>query len=150
MQLMEVFADLAALVIEHNQLVEEARNTQILEATEKLQAALLSSISHDLRTPLVSVIGVLSSLQEEGINLDDASKSKLIQVAREQAEYLNHIITNLLDVSRVEAGVVKISRQFSDVQDLIGAALEQMSRRIRGRPVIVEIPIEFPFISVDF
>ena len=150
MQLMEVFADLAALVIEHNQLVEEARNAQILEATEKLQAALLSSISHDLRTPLVSVIGVLSSLQEEGINLDDASKSKLIQVAREQAEYLNHIITNLLDVSRVEAGVVKISRQFSDVQDLVGAALEQMSSRIHGRPVTVEIPIEFPFISVDF
>jgi len=150
MQLMEVFADLAALVIEHNQLVEEARNAQILEATEKLQAALLSSISHDLRTPLVSVIGVLSSLQEEGINLDDASKSKLIQVAREQAEYLNHIITNLLDVSRVEAGVVKISRQFSDVQDLVGAALEQMSSRIRGRPVTVEIPIELPFISVDF
>jgi two-component system sensor histidine kinase KdpD len=150
MQFMEVFADLAALVIEHNQLVEDARNTQILEATEKLQAALLSSISHDLRTPLVSVIGVLSSLQEESINLNEAAKSKLIQVAREQAEYLNHIITNLLDVSRIEAGVVKISRQFSDVQDLVGAALEQMSGRIRSRPVTVEIPIELPFISVDF
>ncbi len=149
-QLMEVFADLAALVIEHNQLVEDARNAQILEASEKLQAALLSSISHDLRTPLVSVIGVLSSLQEESINLDESAKSKLIQVAREQAEYLNHIITNLLDVSRIEAGVVKISRQFSDVQDLVGAALEQMSSRIRGRPITVQIPVELPFISVDF
>jgi two-component system, OmpR family, sensor histidine kinase KdpD len=149
-QLLEVFADLAALVIEHNQLIEEARNAQILEATEKLQAALLNSISHDLRTPLVSVIGVLSSLQEEGMNLDDATKSNLIQVAREQAEYLNHTITNLLDVSRVEAGVMKISRQLSAVQDLIGAALEQMGSRIRNYPVTIEIPEEIPFISVDF
>jgi two-component system sensor histidine kinase KdpD len=149
-RLLEVFTDLAALVIEHNQLVEEARNAQILEATEKLQTALLNSISHDLRTPLVSVIGVLSSLQEEGMNLDDATKSNLIQVAREQAEYLNHTITNLLDVSRVEAGAVKISRQHSDVQDLIGAALEQLGSRIRNHPVTIEIPTELPFISVDF
>jgi two-component system sensor histidine kinase KdpD len=149
-RLLEVFTDLAALVIEHNQLVEEARNAQILEATEKLQTALLNSISHDLRTPLVSVIGVLSSLQEEGMNLDDATKSNLIQVAREQAEYLNHTITNLLDVSRVEAGAVKISRQHSDVQDLIGVALEQIGSRIRNHPVTIEIPTELPFISVDF
>ena len=63
-RLLEAFADLSAVAVERTQLAEEARNAQILEATEKLQTALLNSISHDLRTPLVSIIGVLSSLRE--------------------------------------------------------------------------------------
>jgi two-component system sensor histidine kinase KdpD len=149
-KLLEVFADLAALVIEHNQLVEKARNTQILEATEKLQTALLNSISHDLRTPLVSIIGALSSLQDKEMKLDEMATNNLLQVAREQADYLNHTITNLLDVSRLEAGALKISRQHSDVQDLLGAALEQMGSRIHQRSIAIDMPENLPFISVDF
>ena len=118
--------------------------------TEKLQTALLNSISHDLRTPMVSIIGVLSSLQQEGMHLDDAAKMNLIQVARDEAERLNHLITNLLDVSRIEAGAIKLSRQPSDVQDLIGAALEQLGSRAGSRQINMEIPADLPFISVDF
>ena len=149
-RLLEAYADLAAVAIESTQLAEEARNAQILQATEKLQTALLNSISHDLRTPLVSIIGVLSSLQEEGMNLDDAARRNLIQVAREEAERLNHLITNLLDVSRIEAGAIRISRQPSEVQDLVGAALEQMGSRSGNRPIKIDIPAELPFVSVDF
>ena len=149
-RLLEAYADLAAVAIESILLGEEARNAQVLRDTEKLQTALLNSVSHDLRTPLVSIIGVLSSLQEEGIRLDDAAKRNLIQVAREEAERLNHLITNLLDVSRVEAGAIRISRQASDVQDLVGAALEQLDSRARARSIKIDIPTELPFVSVDF
>jgi two-component system sensor histidine kinase KdpD len=148
--LLEAYADLAAVAIESILLANEAQNAQVLRDTEKLQTALLNAVSHDLRTPLVSVIGVLSSLQEKGMHLDDAAKMNLIQVAREEAERLNHLITNLLDVSRIEAGAIKISRQPSDVQDLVGAALEQLGSRAGTRPVNMEIPTDLPYVSVDF
>jgi len=103
-----------------------------------------------LRTPLVSVIGVLSSLQEEGIDLDDAAKRNLIQVAREEAERLSHLITNLLDVTRLEAGALKVSRQPCDVEDITGAALEQLGSRFDKRPVRIELAEGVPFVSADF
>jgi len=149
-RLLEAFADLAAVAIERTQLAEEARNAQMLEATERLQTALLNSISHDLRTPLVSIIGVLSSLQEEGMGLNDAARENLIQVASEEAERLNHLITNLLDVSRIEAGGIRISRQPSDVREIIGVALTQLNRRSGSRPIKTDIPPALPFVSVDF
>ena len=149
-RLAEAFTDLAAVALERTQLAEEARNAQILEATEKLQTALLNSISHDLRTPLVSIIGVLSSLQEKGISLDNAARMNLIQVASEEAERLNHLITNLLDVSRIEAGALKMSKQPSDVQEIIGLALESVGSPSIIRPIKIDIPLELPFVSVDF
>ncbi len=149
-RLLEAYADLVAVAIESILLSEEAHNAQVLRDTEKLQTALLNSVSHDLRTPLVSVIGVLSSLQEEEMRLDDAARRNLIQVAREEAERLNHLITNLFDVSRVEAGAIRISKQPSDVQDLVGAALEQLRSRASTRPIKIDIPMELPFVSVDF
>ena len=149
-RLLEAYTDLAAVAVERTQFAEKARSAELLEATEKLQTALLDAISHDLRTPLVSVIGVLSSLQEEGIELDDAARSNLIQVAREEAERLNHLITNLLDVTRLESGAVRVSRQPCDIEDVIGAALEQLGSRSDGRPVKIELAQGLPFVSGDF
>jgi two-component system sensor histidine kinase KdpD len=148
-RLLRAYADLAAVAIEGIQLSEELSNTRVLKATEKLQVALLNAISHDLRTPLVSVIGVLSSLQEEGMELDDTAKRNLIQVAREDADRLNHLITNLLDESRIEAGALKLTKKPSEVQDLIGAALEQLGSRLGQRPIKIDIPVDIPFIYVD-
>ncbi len=153
-RLLGAYADLAAVAIEGIQLGEEAHNAQVLSQvlrdTEKLQTALINSISHDLRTPLVSVIGVLSSLQEEGMTLDDTAKKNMLQVAREEAERLNRLITNLLDVSRIEAGAMKITKQPSDIQDLVGTALEQLGSRAHSHSITIDIPTELPFVSVDF
>jgi two-component system, OmpR family, sensor histidine kinase KdpD len=149
-RLLAAYADLAAVAIESIRLANEAQNTQILRDTEKLQTALLNSISHDLRTPMVSIIGVLSSLQQEGMHLDDVAKLNLIQVARDEAERLNDLITNLLDVSRVESGAINLYRQPSDIQELINAALEQLGNRASSRNIIINIPADLPFISVDF
>jgi len=153
-RLLGAYADLAAVAIEGIQLGEEAHNAQILSQvlrdTEKLQTALLNSISHDLRTPLVSIIGTLSSLQEEGMHLDDAAKKNMVQVAREEAERLNRLITNLLDVSRLEAGALKITRQPAEVQDLVGSALEQLGERGRLRQITMDFPENLSSVSVDF
>jgi two-component system sensor histidine kinase KdpD len=149
-RLLQAYADLAAVALESILLGEEARNIQILRSTERLQTALLNAISHDLRTPLVSVIGALSGLQEEGMNFDDAAKKSLIGVAREEAERLNHLITNLLDVTRIEAGAIKLSWQPSNVQDLVGAALEQMGERTHTHRIRIDIPVDLPLVHVDF
>ncbi len=149
-RLLEMFTDRAAVAIEHTRLAEAARNAQILEATEKLQTALLNSVSHDLRTPLVSIIGVLSSLQEEGMDLNEDARRNMLQVACEDADRLNHLITNLLDVSRIEAGALRLSLQQSDIQDLIGTTLEHLSSHTDNHPVKIDIPSEIPFVFVDF
>ncbi len=149
-RLLKAFADLASMAIERAQLAEAVNNAQILEASQRLQTALLNSISHDLRTPLVSIIGVLSSLQEKGVNLDDNAKFNLIQVAYEEAERLNHLITNLLDVSKLEAGALKLTKRPADVQDLIGAALEQITNRYHDRLIDDKVPDGLPLIPVDF
>jgi two-component system sensor histidine kinase KdpD len=94
-RLLDAFASLAALAIERAQLADAARDAQLLEATEKLQTALLNSISHDLRTPLVSITGALTSLQEDGAHLDETLRNSMIENARGEAERLNRLVGNL-------------------------------------------------------
>ena len=84
------------------------------------------------------------------MNLDDASKRNLVQVAREESERLNHLIANLLDVPRIEAGAMKLCKQASDVQDLVGAALEQLGGRANSHAISIDAPKGLPFVSVDF
>lgn len=149
-RLMEAFANQGALAIERARLAEEARQLQVLQTTEKLQSALLNSISHDLRTPLVSITGALSTLAEAGAGLDEHNRSALIDNARHEAERLNRLVGNLLDMTRLEAGVIKVVRTPSDVQDLVGAALEQLGNRLDNRPFVVNISEELPLVALDF
>jgi two-component system sensor histidine kinase KdpD len=137
------------VAIERAHLTEESRNAQILKASEKLQTALLNSVSHDLRTPLVSVIGAMSSLKEKGIQLSDSDRESLVQVALNEADRLNHLIGNLLDVSRIEAGAVMLAKQPVDVQDIVGVALEQLGKRAEGRQIDVFLPKNLPYVSAD-
>jgi two-component system, OmpR family, sensor histidine kinase KdpD len=149
-RLSEACASLAAVAIERAQLAEAAGKAQLLEATEKLQTALLNSISHDLRTPLVSITGVLTSLQDAGTRLDTETRENLIENAREEAERLNRIVGNLLDMTRIEAGAMNVAKEPCDVQDLIGTALEQMSGHLGSRAVAVDVPPDLPLVPLDF
>jgi two-component system sensor histidine kinase KdpD len=148
-RLLEAFPSLAAVAIERAQLTEDSRNAQILQASEKLQTALLNSVSHDLRTPLVSVIGALSSLREKNADLNNSDSTELIKVALEEAEKLNHLIGNLLDVSRIEARAVILAKQPVDVQDIVGVALSQLGKRAEGRQIDVFLPKNLPYVSAD-
>ena len=149
-RLLESFASQIALAIERALLDEQARQTQLLHATEKLQTALLDSVSHELRTPLVSITGALSSLQEENSHLDEAGRRNLIETAMEEAERLNHLVGNLLDMTRIEAGAIRMRREPCDVQDVIGSALERLTNRLRGRNVTVDIAPTLPLVPMDF
>ena len=146
---MEVYASQAAVAIERAQLVEQTRQTQVLQATEKLQTALLNSISHDLRTPLVSITGALSSLQDDDV-LDEAARRNLVDTARGEAERLNRLVGNLLDMTRLESGALRIKEELCDVQDVIGSALERLGERAADRPVTITTAPDLPLIPLDF
>ena len=146
---LDMFANQVALAIERARLAEQAQQAELLAATEKLQTALLNSISHDLRTPLVSVTGALSSL-EEGLALDEAARQSLIVSARQEADRLNRLVGNLLDITRLEAGAMRVHRQECDLQELIGAALAQVRGPLEEHPVEVALPATLPPAALDF
>ncbi len=147
---LDAFANQIALAIERARLDEQARQAQVLEITDKLQNALLNSISHDLRTPLVSITGALSSLADEHVALDESARRSLIETAGEEADRLNRLVGNLLDMTRLESGSMRIKRTDADVQDVIGSALEELSPRLGQRSITVEVPDDLPLVSMDF
>ncbi|MBI3944139.1 MAG: sensor histidine kinase KdpD [Chloroflexi bacterium] len=149
-RLLDAFANQAALAIERAKLAEEAGHAQLLQETEKLQTALLNSISHDLRTPLSSITGSLSGLLDKDAVYDEMTRHELLKTAHEEAERLNHLVGNLLDMTRLEAGAMKITKEPYDVQDLIGAALQQVANRLGNRPVNVDLPDGLPLVPMDF
>ena len=129
---------------------EEARQIKLLQAAEKLQNALLNSISHDLRTPLVSITGALTSLDEQSDTLNDEYRHSLLATAREEADRLNRLVGNLLSMTRIESGAIKLHHEPGDIQDVIGTALEQLGKRIANRKVEVDVPMDFPLVPMDF
>lgn len=149
-RLLESFASQTALAIERAQLDQQARQAQLNQATEKLQTALLDSISHDLRTPLVSITGALSTLQEENSKMDSATRHNLVDTALEEADRLNHLVGNLLDMTRIEGGAIHIRRELCDVQDVIGSALDRLSDRVKERQVQVDISPGLRLVPMDF
>jgi two-component system sensor histidine kinase KdpD len=149
-QTFNAIAHQAALSIERASLAEQARQADLLQATEKLQSALLNSISHDLRTPLVSITGALSSLREESLTLSQDDRKSLLQTAYGEAERLNRLVGNLLNMTRLESGAIHLRLEPCDIQDSIGAALDQLEERLGKTPVNVKIPEELPLISLDF
>jgi len=149
-QLLEAFASQSALAVERAQLARSAHQVELLQATERLQTALLNSISHDLRTPLVTITGTLSVLEDDEFMLDASTHRAMVQAAREEAERLNRLVENLLDMSRIEAGALRVARQPCDVEDLIGSALERFGHRLEGRSISVVVPDRLPLIPLDF
>lgn len=148
-RLMESFANQGAQAIERAMLEEQNRQMVLLQSAEKLQNALLNSISHDLRTPLVAITGALSAL-DENHEMDEPTRHTLIENARGEAERLNRLVGNLLNMTRIESGAIKLHLEPGDVQDLIGTALEQLGKRIEHHQIKVDVPANFPLISMDF
>ncbi|MHC1781760.1 MAG: ATP-binding protein [Anaerolineaceae bacterium] len=153
---LEAYASLAALAIERVNLAEEASRAQIMSAKEKLQIALLNSISHDLRTPLATITGVLSSLfeaeQNNGLDvqLDKTDRLDLIETAWGESRRLNRLVGNLLDMTRVESGALNLHSRAGDLQDLIGAALRRLEDLHFEHPVQTDLPSDLPPVMMDF
>jgi two-component system sensor histidine kinase KdpD len=148
-RLLDAFATQIAMALERVQLAHQAEQAQLLQARENLERALLNSISHDLRTPLVTITGVLSSVLDEGDNLSGRARRELLETAREESGRLNRFVGNLLDMTRLEAGAMTVKKEPSDVQDLIGCALAAVEQRLGPRTVAVTLAPDLPLVPLD-
>jgi len=147
-----VFTFIAFLVvgIVVSTLASKTREQVIQRQTEKLQTALLNSISHDLKTPLSSITGSLTALLDNDSGLDETTRRELLETAFEEADRLNRLVGNLLDMTRMEAGALRISRKPCELRDVLGASLEQLKEKIGSRNIRIDIPRDFPEIPMDF
>lgn len=149
-QLAQAFASQSALALEAARLAAKARQAELLQERDKLQAALLSSISHDLRTPLVSIAGALGSLRDSNLHYNDSTRGDLIEGAWQEAERLNRLVGNLLEMTRLQAGTIRLKRDWYDLRELIGVARSQLAERLKGRDLQIQLPEDLPLLYVDF
>jgi two-component system, OmpR family, sensor histidine kinase KdpD len=145
----DAFAAQIAVALERAALAEETARVRREIETEQLRSALLSSVSHDLRTPLAVITGATSTLLEGARQLDEATRHDLQKTVLEEAERLNRLIRNLLDMTRLESGAVKVKKEWLPLEELVGAALNRMDARLAGREVRVDLPRDLPLVPCD-
>jgi two-component system sensor histidine kinase KdpD len=117
--------------------------------SEKLRNALLSSVSHDLRTPLGVITGATSTLLDDEVSLDPGTRRDLIQTAYEEAHRLERLVRNLLDMMRVESGALVVHKEWQPIEEVIGSALERLERQLGSRPVTTRLDPDLPLVPID-
>ena len=145
----DAFAAQMALAIERATLADETSKARREIEAEQLRNSLLSSVSHDLRTPLAVITGSTSTLLESGPGITDATRQDLLKTVLEEAEHLNRLIRNLLDMTRLESGAVKVRKEWIPLEELVGAALNRVDSRLTGRELHVDLPRSLPLVPCD-
>ena len=141
--------DQGAVALERADLAAEAVESETLRRADRFRSALLNSISHDLRTPLSTVLGASSTLTDYGDKMEPAVRADLMISIREEAERLNRYVANLLDMTRLEGGALRLRNDWIDVRDVLGAAAERVTRRLGGRPLARDFPPELSLVRAD-
>ena len=142
-------ADQIGQALERDRLGEEATSAEVARRSEAAKTALLDSVSHDLRTPLASIRAAAGSLMDSDLALDDgARRERAVSIDRE-AERLNRLVTNLLDMSRIEAGDLHARLEVFPLEDLVRATLERMAGQLEGRAVSIAMSPELSPVAVD-
>ncbi|MET8306884.1 ATP-binding protein [Micromonospora sp. NPDC005173] len=144
-----LFANQAALAIERAQLREHALRTELTEEVERLARMLVAAVSHDLRTPLASIKASSSILADPDLDIGRASQLELAELIDTQADRLAALVTNLLDMSRVQAGVLRPRYTVTTVADLVATVLRDLSPALGARLVRVNAPVDLPPIDID-
>jgi two-component system, OmpR family, sensor histidine kinase KdpD len=127
---------------------KEAEAATLRVRTEEIRSSLLSAVSHDLRTPLAAITGAGTALRDGG-DLSQHERRELLDTLCEEAERLERLVANLLDMTRLEAGALEVKREWVPVEELVGSALSRIEARIDGRPITTEIPSDLPLAPVD-
>lgn len=149
-RLLEAFASLASMAVVRVQLAEQAREAQTLAESERLRTALFNSLSHDLRTPLASIIGAVTGLQESDEVYSPEARRDLLQSIQQGALRMSRFVHNLLDMARLESGLVQPNKEWYDIQDIIGVAVGRLDESLGSRPVNIDIDEGLPLVKVDF
>lgn len=147
--LLDTLANQIALAIERARLAEDAQQAHVQAETERMRNAILSSVSHDLRTPLATIAGAASSLLEGRDVLPPDARQELIRSIYSEGNRLDRLVRNLLDMMRIEAGAIQLHKDWHPFDEIVGAALSRLEGRLSGHPVKTQFPPDPPLVLVD-
>ncbi|MEZ4307586.1 MAG: histidine kinase dimerization/phospho-acceptor domain-containing protein [Polyangiaceae bacterium] len=148
-QTMLAFARQTAIALSRARLAEEAKTSALRATSEELRSSLLANVSHDLRTPIAAITGAAAALRDASPHLSDEQRTDLLGSITHEAERIERLVGNLLEMTRIEAGGHEIKRELLPLRALISAALARLAAKIGGRSVRVDLPPDLPLISVD-
>ncbi|HXR86967.1 MAG TPA: DUF4118 domain-containing protein [Stellaceae bacterium] len=149
-RLLDALMDLAALAIERIHLQEDLDRTKLQAESERLRSALLTSISHDLGTPLASIIGAASSLKSVGERYGGVEREQLLSTILDEAERLNRFVGNLLDMTKLESGAIAPKQEMIDLGEIVGTALQRAGKVLANHRVKVDLAGDLPMLRLDF
>ena len=148
-RLLDAFMDQAAVAIERVRLAKEMDDARVAAETERLRGALLTSLSHDLKTPLASILGAATSLRQYGERFDDKTRAEMIGTIEDEAGRMARFVGNLLDMTRLEAGAIELRRTPTDLTDIIGTALHRSEGLLADFKVSLDIEPDLPMLQLD-
>ncbi len=148
-RLLDALVDQVALAVERTRLVADLEATRFLSETERLRSALLSSVSHDLRTPLVSIIGAASSLIDSDAALGPGGRRQMAEAIREEGERLNRFVQNLLDMTRLGYGALRLTLDWVDLREVVGRAARQLGPVLRQHRLEIAVPGDLGPVRAD-
>jgi len=148
-RLLDALVDQGALAIERVLLVEDMDRVKRTVESERLRSALLTSISHDLKTPLASVLGAASTMRDLAGALSDTEKRDLLATVIDESERLNRFIANLLDMTKLESGAIVPNTALHDLSEIVGSALRRASKILTSHKVELVLAAELPMLELD-
>jgi two-component system sensor histidine kinase KdpD len=146
---LDTFTRQAAMALERARLAEDAKAQALRARTEEMRSSLLSTVSHDLRTPLAAITGASTALLDTSARVTDTQRRELLETIREEAERLERLVSNLLDMTRVESGSLRVKREWMPLEEIVVAVLSRLEPKLEGRAIGTDIPDDLPLISVD-
>jgi two-component system, OmpR family, sensor histidine kinase KdpD len=149
-RMLTTFANQAALAIDRARLIEEATRAAALEEADRLKSALLAAVSHDLRTPLASIKASATSLLQEDIAWDAATRRELLTAIDEETDRLTRLVGNLLDLTRIQGGALKPEKEWNEIGEVIASVTDRLAPLTRTHPLRVMIAPDLPPVAFDF
>lgn len=148
-RMLETCASQIALALERDKLTLDASRVFMQAETERLRSSLLSSVSHDLRTPLAAIAGASSSLLETSGHENGVTRRDLLQTIFEESHRLSRLVDNLLQMTRIESGGIEVRKEWAVLEEIVGSALHRLNTSLGNRAVKIDIPPDFPLVPMD-
>jgi two-component system sensor histidine kinase KdpD len=149
-RLVKTFASQGALALERAALAQAEARAKILEESDRFKSSLLSSVSHDLRTPLATIKAAASSLRSGEVSWESAARAELLTAIDDETDHLNMLVGNLLDMSRIESGALHPQRKWNVLSEIVHSVVARMRHLAEDHRLLVEIPEDLPLVPVDF
>lgn len=148
-RLLQTFASQGALALDRAILSNSETRARVLEESDRLKTAILSSVSHELRTPLASIQAAATSLFNPDVSLEPTARSELQSLLLEETDHMAQLVGNLLNMSRIEAGALKLQRQWNSLAEIVDTGLRRLRRNSADQAIEVDVSEDLPLVSVD-